>query len=89
MESLGRPAAHRETAEIIDFDAALLARCPPELRDDLMTEATMLADACSPDERAEELEAIARSLCDGERQADMGRARARRLAAAIRSIARA
>ncbi|HEY8614748.1 hypothetical protein [Phenylobacterium sp.] len=88
MESLRRPAAQAGTAEIIDFDEALLAACPPELRQDLMTEASMLADACSADDRPQELEAIARSLSDGARQAGMGRARARRLAAAIRSIAR-
>ncbi|WP_374472567.1 hypothetical protein [Phenylobacterium sp.] len=88
MDRARRPAAPRGTAEIIDFDAAMLAACPPELREDLLTEAAMLADACPAEDRPRQLEAIAQTLCEAERQDQAERARARRLAAALRTIAR-
>lgn len=88
MERAQRPAEPRATADIIDFDEALLDACPAELRADLLTEASMLADAFAPEGRAEQLEAMATALSSGERDAEMGRMRARRLAAALRHLAR-
>jgi hypothetical protein len=87
MERAGEPPPHG-TAEIIDFDEALLAACSAELREDLLTEAAMLADAFAPEGRREQLEAMARTLSDGQRDAELGRARARRLAAALRTLAK-
>lgn len=88
MERAQRPAEPRGTADIIDFEEILLDACPAELRADLLTEASMLADAFAPDGRAEQLEAMAAALSCGERDAEMGRTRARRLAAALRCLAR-
>jgi hypothetical protein len=87
MERTARPAAPRGTADIIDFDAALLAACPPELREDLLTEAAMLAEACPPEDRPQQLEAIATTLCTAEADGTERR-RSRRLAAALRTLAR-
>lgn len=88
MERATRRADPLGTAEIIDFDAVLLAACPPDVRDDLMTEASMLADAFAPDGHAEQLDAMADALEAGKRDAEMSRQRARRLSAALRSLAK-
>lgn len=88
MERALRTAAPDTGAEIIDFDEALLAACTPELRAELMTEAEMLAQAFAPDGRAEQLEGMARSLSNGQRDGWMERARARKLSAALRCMAR-
>ena len=87
MERVRRRAEPPVTAEIIDFDAALLAACPARVRDDLMTEAAMLADAFAPEGRPEQLEAMAAALDAGQRDAEMSRHRARRLGAALRGLA--
>lgn len=88
MERAQRPAEPRGTADIIDFEEVLLGACPAELRADLLTEAAMLADAFAPQGRAEQLEEMATALASGARDAEMGRMRARRLAAALRRLAR-
>lgn len=88
MERAHRPAEPRHTADIIDFEKVLLDACPAELRADLLTEASMLADAFAPEGRAEQLEAMATALSCGQRDAEIGRTRARRLAAALRRLAR-
>jgi hypothetical protein len=85
--ALPRPAS-LPGAEIIDFDEALLDSCTPELKAELLTEAGMLAQAFAPEGRAEQLEAMATSLSSGQRDGWMGRARARRMAAALRHLAR-
>ena len=85
--ALRRPASH-PGAEIIDFDQALLDSCTPELRSELLTEANMLAQAFAPEGRAEQLEAMATSLSSGQRDGWMERARARRMAAALRHLAK-
>jgi hypothetical protein len=74
--------------DVIDFEAALLDACSPDLREELMAEAALLADAFSPNGRAEELDAMAATLCAGARDEEMDRDRARRLAAALRTLAR-
>jgi hypothetical protein len=76
------------TAEIVDFDEALLATCTPELRAELMTEAAMLAQAFAPEGDAEDLLAMAGVLSSGDRDAEIGRARARQLAAALKHMAK-
>lgn len=77
----------QEPCEIIDFDEALLDRCPPEEREDLLTEARIVAHAFSDSGAPEELEEMADSLSAGERDIDMDRAHARKLAAALRRLA--
>ncbi|HEY8570958.1 hypothetical protein [Phenylobacterium sp.] len=72
----------------MDFDEALLNACSPELRTELLTEASMLAQAFAPEGRAEQLEAMAASLSSGQRDGWMHRARARRMAAALRHLAK-
>jgi hypothetical protein len=74
----------RLEAEIIDFDEALLDHCTPELRSELLTEASMLAQAFAPEGGPDELREMARVLSSGVRDAEMGRARARLLAAALK-----
>lgn len=76
------------SAEIIDFDQALLARCSPELREALFAEATLLAQAFAPEGGPEDLMAMARILAAGDRDAEFGRARAHKLAAALRRLAK-
>ncbi|WP_411286384.1 hypothetical protein [Phenylobacterium sp.] len=74
--------------EVIDFDEALLYACAADERADLIAEAELLAGAFAPDRRADELEAMAMSLSAGTRTPAVERARARRLAAALRRLAK-
>lgn len=74
--------------DIIDFEQALLDACPAAELNELMTEAEMLADAFAPSRRPAHVAALARSLDAGLRHLDHGRARARRLAAALRRLAK-
>ena len=88
---MGRPRTYpagRESAEIIDFDEALLNACGPEIRADLMLEARLLAGVFAPDGTAEALVRLARRLSVGARDAEMDRAHARRIAAALKRLAR-
>ena len=82
-----KPQAHGR-AKVVDFDEALLAAAPSELREDLMAEAALLADAFAPEGRGEELRAMAATLSLGARDEEMDRSHARRLAAALRILAR-
>ena len=76
-------------AEIVDFDEALLDACAPEVRADLLTEAEMLAEALAPEDRGTELRDLAHSLSTGGgAESEIPRPRARRLAAALRRLAR-
>ena len=81
-----RPRA--PTADVVDFDEALLDSFPPELRGELLAEAQLLAQAFAPEGRFEELESMARALSLGRNDSDMDRRRARGLAAALRRLAR-
>jgi hypothetical protein len=76
------------TAEVVDFDDALLEACSPDLRADLLAEAAMLAQAFAPEGDPEHLTAIAHALSSGERDGEMDGHHARRLAAALRHLAR-
>lgn len=81
-----RPEA--ATADVVDFDEALLESYSPELRAELLAEAQMLAQAFAPEGRADELQAMANALSVGRSDGDMDRKRARGLAAALRHLAR-
>lgn len=87
MNSPKRQIAPAPRAEIIDFDQALLTRCSPELRAALLAEATLLAQAFAPEGGPDELMEMARVLSAGDRDAEFGRVRARKLAAALRQLA--
>lgn len=87
---MNRPKTNDQSTpdcEVIDFDEVLLAACPPEERADLLTEARILAHAFSAGGSAEDLEAMAATLSAGRRDAEMGRAHARKLAAALKRLA--
>jgi hypothetical protein len=87
MDRAGRTRPDIRTAEIVDFDEALLATFASKTRRELMTEAHLLAQAFSPECRREELETMARTLMAGGR-AELDRRHARGLAAALRRLAR-
>jgi hypothetical protein len=76
-------------AQIIDFDEALLDACPAPQRNEVMREAELLAQAFAPGADAERLRRMADQLSTGQRDAEMGRAHARRLAAALKRLAKA
>lgn len=88
MHRAPRPAEPHVGGEVIDFEQALLDACPAAERRELMIEAGMLAEAFAPRGRRPQIEALARTLCSGARDLDFGRAHARRLAAALRRLAR-
>ena len=87
---MNRASRQQETpqgCEVIDFDQALLDACPAEERADLLTEARIVAHAFAETGAPQELERIAESLSTGGRDGDMARARARKLAAALKRLA--
>jgi hypothetical protein len=88
MDRAPQPDAPKTTGEVIDFDDALLEACPAELRVELMTEASLLAEAFAPEGRGEQLAAMADQMASGVRDAEMDRARSRQLAAAMRRLAK-
>lgn len=73
--------------KLLDFDEALLASYPAELKAELRAEAELLAAAFAPERRRGELEGMAAALADGARDGEMDRRRARGLAAALRRLA--
>lgn len=76
------------TAEVVDFDEAVLAGCPADLRDELQAEADMLAEALPTDGRARQIRALATGLSTRHDDSAPGRLRVRQLAAALRRLAR-
>ncbi|MFL5297780.1 MAG: hypothetical protein ACJ798_15495 [Phenylobacterium sp.] len=87
---MGQARTHSDapaSAQVLDFDAALLSACPTGLREDLMAEAALLANALAPEGRAEHLRAMAAALPLAADDEPVDRARARRLAAALRRLA--
>ncbi|MGH6966316.1 MAG: hypothetical protein ACREE0_17665 [Phenylobacterium sp.] len=76
------------TAQVVNFDEAMLDACTLDQRIDLLAEAALLAQAFAPEGEPEHLLAMARVLSSGERDGEMGRNHARRLAAALRHLAR-
>ena len=85
MRSNGEPSGE---AEVVQLDEVMLEACGPALRAQLMIEAAMLAEAFAPEGRTEELLAMATTLSSGARDDEMDRERARRLACALRCLAR-
>jgi hypothetical protein len=82
----GKPA----TAEVVDFEDALLDACDPALKADLLEEAALLLQAFAPEGRAEEVAAMARTLSGDPGEGHRAeRVRARRLAAALRRLGEA
>jgi len=75
--------------QILDFDEALLDACAPGVRADLLREAELLASVFAPRGGAGELQHMATQLSAGERDSEMGRHHARRLAAALNRLAKA
>jgi hypothetical protein len=74
---------------VVDFDEALLNACPPTELNELMREAELLAQVFAPRGGAVRLRRLAEQLSRGSRDAEMDRAHARRLAAALKRLARA
>jgi hypothetical protein len=88
---MGHPREHAKpthSAELIDFDQVMLDACPPEIKADLLMEAKLLAGVFAPKGDSEALLRVAAQLSSGERDAEMDRAHARRVAAALKRLAR-
>lgn len=66
----------------------MLDACPPEIRSDLLMEARLLAGVFAPGGQADALTRMAAQLSAGARDGEMDRAHARRLAAALKRLAR-
>lgn len=78
----------QKPCEVIDFDEALLDSCPAEEKAELMTEARILAQAFATEGAVEEIEEMAETLSAGFRDAEMERAHARKLSAALKRLAK-
>lgn len=87
MENARRRHRNQATAEIIDFDEPFLDACSSAVLADLMMEAGLLAAVFAPDGAASDLRRMAAQLSAGERDTEMGRAHARKLAAALKRLA--
>lgn len=74
--------------EIVDFDDVLLSRCSQEMRTDLLMEARLLAGVFRLGADATALGRMAAQLSAGERDGEMSRAHARRVAAALKRLAK-
>lgn len=88
---MGHPRRHTgppQACEIVDFDEALLDACSAAVRADVMMEAELLVGVFAPSREPDRLARIADQLSAGQRDAEMNRAHARRLAAALKRIAR-
>jgi len=88
---MGHPRRHErhgQVCEIVDFDEILLDSCSPDVRADLLMEARLLAGVFAPGGDAKALARLAAQLSAGERDREMDRAHARRLAAALKRVAR-
>lgn len=78
----------QKPCEVIDFDDALLDSCPAEEKAELLTEARILAKAFANEGGVDELEEMAETLSTGFRDAEIERAHARKLSAALKRLAR-
>jgi hypothetical protein len=83
-----RNEAKSASCEIVDFDEVLLSSCSLEMRTDLLMEARLLASVCAPGADAAVLAQIAAQLSAGQRDGEMSRAHARRVAAALKRLAK-
>lgn len=77
-----------QVCEIVDFDMAMLDACSADVRSDLLREAQLVAGVFAPGGEAGELLKLADQLSSGSRDEEMNRAHARRLAAALKRLAR-
>jgi hypothetical protein len=87
MDSTSKDGETSGSAEVFNFDDAMLDACPADLRADLLAEAAMLAQAFAPEGDPAHLTAMAQALSAGQRDNEMDRNHARRLAAALRHLA--
>ncbi|MGA0604778.1 hypothetical protein ACO2Q0_02155 [Phenylobacterium sp. VNQ135] len=78
----------QKPCEVIDFDDALLDSCPAEEKAELLTEARIVAQAFAQEGGVEELQEMAETLSSGFRDAEMERAHARKLSAALKRLAK-
>lgn len=88
MDSASKNGGKPAIAQGVNFDEALLGACPADMRADLLAEAAMLAQAFAPEGDPAHLLAMAQVLSSGERDSEIGRNHALRLAAALRHLAR-
>ena len=89
MEKPDAKGRKRITGQVVDFDEWLFDAFPPEDRYELIREAQLLASVFAPNGGAADLRRMATQLSAGERDAEIGRAHARRLAAALRFLEKA
>ena len=87
MDQTTRTRGHFPTAEVVNFDEAMLDACAPDVRADPLAEAALLAHASAPGGDPAKLTDMAQALSSGERDEEMDRNHARRLAAALRHLA--
>ena len=87
MDETTRTRKHLPTAEVVNFDEAMLDACLPDVRANLLAEAALLAHAFAPSGDPAKLTDMAQALSSGERAENMDRSHARRLAAALRHLA--
>ena len=88
MNRARKTQSEGRTAEVIDFDEVLLDALPPKVRANALAEASLLARAFAPDGGPGDLQIMAEALSSGARDREMDRKHARRLAAALRRLAR-
>jgi hypothetical protein len=88
MGRIHENATPSQVCEIVDFDAVLLDACAPRIRADLLREAQLLAGVFARNGDARALISMADQLSIGAQDAEMDRAHARRLAAALKRLAR-
>jgi hypothetical protein len=88
MAQANKSTERPEAAQIVDFDEALFDACAPQAKAELLMEAQLLAGVFAPGGDASTLMRIADQLSAGERDAEMARAHARRLAAALKRLAK-
>lgn len=88
MEQLEPEEDRSGSGEVVDFDEAVLNACSAQDRAELLKEAELLASVFAP-RSAGELVRMAAQLSAGQRDAEMGRHHARRLAAALKRMAKA
>lgn len=74
--------------KIVDFDTIMLQACKAEILSDLLREARLVAGVFAPGGDAGELLKLADQLSSGFRDDEMDRVHARRLAAALKRLAR-
>jgi hypothetical protein len=80
---------HHGSGEVVDFDEAVLNACSAQDRIELLREAELLASVFAPRGGAGELVRMAAQLSAGQQDDELGRHHARRLAAALKRLARA